>query len=132
MLVTRETDYAVRTVIYLAKEPDRTASATQIAHAMHIPRSFLAKILQRLVRSRILISTRGASGGFMLARDPSELTLLSIMEAIQGPACINLCAVDNKRCKLSSACTVHPIWVELRTEVERRLQKQTIASLISP
>jgi len=130
MLVTRETDYAVRTILYLAKERNRIASVTEIAHAMHIPKSFLAKILQRLVKSNILTSTRGVNGGFQLAQKTSDISLLSIMEAIQGPAGINLCAVDSKKCKLSANCSVHPVWVDIRKEVERRLKKQTIAELL--
>jgi Rrf2 family protein len=129
MLVTRETDYALRTVLYLARERDRNANVTEIAKAMQIPKSFLAKILQRLVRHHILQSMRGVKGGFMLAKKPSEITLLAVMEAIQGPAGINVCAIDSKRCRRSSTCSVHPIWVDIRKEVERRLNKQTIASL---
>ncbi len=130
MLVTRETDYAVRTVLYLAKESNRIASVTEVAHAMHIPKSFLAKILQRLVKSNILTSMRGVNGGFRLAQKASDISLLSIMEAIQGPAGINLCVVDSKKCKLSATCSVHPVWVDIRKEVERRLRKQTIAELV--
>jgi Rrf2 family protein len=130
MLVTRETDYAVRCILYLAQDRDRTASVTEVARAMHIPKSFLAKILQRLVRNGILESVRGAQGGFRLAMKPSEISLLAIMEAIQGPAVINVCAVDSKRCKMSAACAVHPVWVEIRKEVETRLKKQTIAGLV--
>jgi Rrf2 family protein len=130
MLVTRETDYAVRTVLYLAKNRDRTASVTEVAKAMHIPKSFLAKLLQRLVRSHILTSSRGVNGGFQLAQLPSEITLLSIVEAVQGPAGINVCAIDSKRCKLSSTCAVHPVWVEIRKEVEKRLKREKIGKLI--
>jgi len=130
MLVTRETDYAVRTVLYLAKNRDRTASVTEVAHAMHIPKSFLAKLLQRLARSHILMSSRGVNGGFQLAQKPSEITLLSILEAVQGPTGINVCAIDSKRCKLSSACSVHPVWVEIRKEVEKRLKRETIGKLM--
>jgi Rrf2 family protein len=130
MLVTRETDYAVRTVLYLAKNRNRMASVTEVADAMQIPKSFLAKLLQRLVRSHILASSRGINGGFQLAQKPSEITLLSIMEAVQGPAVINVCAIDSKRCKLSSTCAVHPVWVEIRKEVEKRLKRETISKLI--
>ncbi len=130
MLVTRETDYAVRCILYLAQEHNRIASVTEVARPMHIPKSFLAKILQRLVRNGILESIRGAQGGFRLAMKPSEISLLSIMEAIQGPAVINVCAVDSKRCRMSSTCAVHPVWVEIRKEVETRLKKQTIAGLV--
>jgi Rrf2 family protein len=130
MLVTRETDYAVRTVLYLAKQDGRMVSVTEIAHAMLIPKSFLAKLLQRLVRNHILASSRGAKGGFLLARKPAEISLLSIIEAMQGPAAINVCAIDSKRCKLSSSCSVHPVWVEIRKEVEKRLKRETIGRLI--
>ncbi len=130
MLVTRETDYAVRTVLYLARDKGRMANATEVARVMHIPKSFLAKILQRLVRSHILASMRGIKGGFTLARRPTEITLLDILESIQGPAGINVCAIDSRMCRLSSTCSVHPVWVEIRKEVERRLKKQTIAKLL--
>jgi Rrf2 family protein len=131
MLITRETDYAVRTIVYLAKDPDQVASATEIAKAMHIPKSFLAKILQRLVRCGMLTSSRGASGGFRLIKKASEISLLDILTAFQGPAGINTCAVDKKRCKLSSTCAVHPIWVDIRKEVEARLKRETIEKIIN-
>jgi Rrf2 family protein len=130
MLITRETDYAVRTVLYLARDRDRTANVTEVAHAMHIPKSFLAKVLQRLVRHHILTSMRGVKGGFRLARKPSEISLLDIMEAVQGPAGINVCAIDSKRCHLSATCSVHPVWVEIRQELEKRLKRQTIGKLV--
>jgi Rrf2 family protein len=130
MLVTRETDYAVRTVLYLARQNGRMVSVTEIAKTMQIPKSFLAKLLQRLVRSHILSSSRGAKGGFLIAQKLSDITLLSIMEAMQGPAGINVCAIDSKRCKLSSTCAVHPVWVDIRREVEKRLKGETIDKLI--
>jgi len=129
MLVTRETDYAVRCVLYLAGEKDLVANVTEIAHAMHIPKTFLAKILQRLIRGGIVGSLRGMNGGFRLAKKPADISLLDIMEAIQGPAGINVCAVDSKKCHMSSSCAVHPVWVDIRRKVENRLKKETIDKL---
>ncbi len=130
MLITRETDYAVRTVLYLAREGNRIANVTEVAHAMHIPESFLAKILQRLTKSNILVSSRGVKGGFKLAKKPSEISLLDILMSIQGAATINLCVIDSKKCKLSATCSVHPVWVDIRKEIEKRLQKHTIDALM--
>src|SRR5512143_547580 len=96
---------------------------------MHIPKSFLAKVLQRLVRSHILTSMRGVNGGFRLAKKPSEISLLTILEAVQGPAAINVCAIDSKRCRLSATCSVHPVWVDIRHELEKRLRRQTMDKL---
>jgi Rrf2 family protein len=131
MLVTRETDYAVRCVLYLARVSEKVASVAEISQKMLIPRSFLAKILQRLVREGLVESSRGAKGGFWLIKRPEDITLLEVFFAMQGVAPINSCAIDKRRCRLSEKCCVHPIWVEIRSDVEKRLAQQTIAGLIA-
>ena len=130
MLVTRETDYAVRCVLYLARQQDQITSVSEIAEQMHIPKSFLAKILQRLVRDGIVESLRGVNGGFRLLKNPNHITLLEVLTAIQGIAPVNNCAIDKRRCSMSSHCGVHPVWLEIRREIERRLATQTISGLI--
>lgn len=130
MLITRETDYAIRCVLYLARERDKVASVTEIAKAMHIPKSFLAKILQRLVKTGIARSIRGARGGFMLYRSPTQISLMDVIKAVQGAAEINVCAVDAGRCRLSRTCAVHPVWVEIRREIEARLKGVSLARLL--
>lgn len=130
MLVTRETDYAIRTVLFLAGEKKELASVSEIAKAMHIPKSFLAKIVQRLVKGGILTSIRGVAGGFRLARKPADISLLDVMQSIQGDTGINICATDKRLCRMSGSCTVHPLWVDIRRDVEKRLKKRTVAELI--
>ncbi len=130
MLVTRETDYAVRCVVYLAKEQDRIASVGEIAEQMHIPKSFLAKILQQLVREGIVESIRGVNGGFRLLKKPDHITLLEVLTAIQGIAPVNICAIDKRLCSMTSHCGVHPVWLEIRREIERRLATRSISSLL--
>ncbi len=130
MLVTRETDYAVRCVLYLARDEDQISNVTEVSKSMHIPKTFLAKIFQRLVKAGLVESIRGMNGGFRLAKKPSAISLMDIMEAIQGPAGINVCAVNSKKCRRSSTCSVHPVWVELRKEVDKRLREQTIDRLV--
>lgn len=130
MLVTRETDYAIRTVLYLARDRDRVTSVAEIARNMQIPKSFLAKIVQRLVRHRILASIRGVTGGFRLAKRPAAISLLDILQAIQGDTGINLCARDKRLCKRSRTCSVFPLWVNIRKDVERRLRQQTMDDLV--
>lgn len=132
MLVTRETDYAVRCILYLAQANDQVMNVTEVSRKMHIPKTFLAKIFQRLAKADLVESVRGMNGGFRLAKKPSAISLLDIMEAIQGASCINVCAVNSKKCKRSSFCTVHPFWVDLRQEVNKRLQEQTIDKLAQP
>lgn len=129
MQITRETDYAIRCVCYLARKKDQVVMVDEIARAREIPKSFLAKILQRLKKARIVKSYRGMAGGFQLARKAGEISLLDIIEAIEGPVVMNRCSVAGKVCNFSDTCSVHPVWVGLRKTVESRLRKYDIASL---
>lgn len=129
MYVRRKADYAVRCILYLSEDPNRTASVDEISGAMLVPKSFLAKILQQLMKAGIVNSSRGIKGGFQLTRKPKDINLLEVIEAIQGPSAANICAIDNKACRLSSTCSVHPVWVNIRQMVERELRKTTFAKL---
>lgn len=129
MQITRQTDYAVRCVLYLSKEYDRMASVSEISKHMHIPKSFLAKILQGLVKAGIVESSRGIKGGFQLAKGPKEISLLDVIEAIEGPVAMNRCAIDKRLCNLSNTCSVHPVWIEIRKEVEKRLRHYSFEKL---
>ena len=129
MQITRQTDYAIRCVLYLSREKNRVVMVEEIAREMSLPQSFLAKILQKLTKAGILNSFRGAQGGFQLARTPGKISLLDVIEAIQGPTAMNKCAVDKASCEFSASCTVHPVWVELRQKVEQHLKKVTFQNL---
>jgi Rrf2 family protein len=129
MEITRQTDYAIRCVLYLSKKQDQPTVVEEIAQEMSIPKSFLSKIVQKLSRADILESFRGIKGGFKLARKPAEISLLDVIAAMQGPAASNKCAVDKAKCNLSCACVVHPVWIELRKQTEDYLRKINFANL---
>jgi Rrf2 family protein len=101
----------------------------EISREMSIPKSFLAKILQKLSKASIVKSYRGVKGGFDIARDPTEISLLDVIEAIQGPVSMNVCALDETLCGLSGTCTIHPVWIEVRGEVEKLLRGKNFSAL---
>lgn len=130
MEITRETDYAIRCVLHLSESPNDVIMVDEIAKAKSIPKSFLSKILQKLARANIVKSYRGVKGGFQIAKAPREINLLDVIDAIEGPVAMNRCAVNKKFCSLISECTVHPVWVELRKDVEKKLRRTDFAKLI--
>jgi Rrf2 family protein len=129
MQITRETDYAIRCVDYLSDKWGSVTMVDEISRGKCVPRSFLAKILQKLTKASIVKSYRGVKGGFELARSPKEITLLDVIEAIQGPVAMNVCAIDETMCDFSNSCAVHPVWIEVRREVEKILREKTFAKL---
>jgi Rrf2 family protein len=123
MQITRQADYAIRAVRYLAKygSSQRIATST-IAREMKIPASFLAKIISQLSIAGLLQTSRGARGGVSLAREPKEISLLVVVEAIDGPILLNECVGTNKPCDFEDECLVHPIWLEVQQTLVKRLR----------
>jgi Rrf2 family protein len=125
MQITRQADYAVRAVLYLAQLGEEQRAATsQIAEDQQIPPSFLAKIVSQLSVAGLLQTSRGARGGVSLARSPEEISLLEVVEAIDGPILLNEC-VGNGACNFGDDCPMKPIWCDAQAELVERLRNTT-------
>jgi len=132
MKVTLTSDHALRAMIHLACLPeDQVALRTEIAAMLDIPASFMAKILSRLSRARLLRSARGVHGGFRLARPAAEITMLDIVEAIEGPLRLTACAPDPAGCPRSAECPATDVWLAVQTAVRDRLGAATLEGLVS-
>src|SRR5665647_2753153 len=114
MQITRQADYALRAMVYLAQiEPNLRAATSQIAKEQRIPPSFLAKIISQLSIAGLLHTSRGARGGVTLARAAKDISLLEVIEAIDGPIQLNECVGENSTCSFDGECPLHPIWNEV-------------------
>jgi len=133
MQITRQADYAVRAVLYLAQQPRDTRSSTaQIARDQAIPPTFLAKIVAQLSVAGILQATRGARGGVQLARPPEAISLLEIVEVIDGPLYLNDCVANAATCPHGAYCTVHQVWCEAQADLVKRLGQTHFGQLAQP
>ena len=131
MQITRQADYAVRAVLYLARmEPNQRAATSQVAQEQHIPPSFLAKIISQLSIAGLLHTSRGARGGVTLAREPKGITLLEVIEAIDGPIMLNECVSENSICTFDEECPLRPVWCEAQEELINRLKNTNFQHLL--
>ena len=131
MQITRQADYAVRAVLYLARlEPNQRAATSQVAQEQHIPPSFLAKIISQLSIAGLLHTSRGARGGVTLAREPQAITLLEVIEAIDGPIMLNECVSENSICTFDDDCPLRPVWCEAQEELVNRLKSTDFQQLL--
>ena len=130
MEITQQADYAVRAVLELALRPEgERVSTDEIARQQNIPAAFLTKICARLASAGILVTQRGVNGGIRLARTPDRITLLDVIEAIDGPITLNRCARNPSECSRDRTCAVHPIWLELCQDFRARLSSYDFATI---
>ena len=131
MQITRQADYAVRAVLHLARVGNTERSATSmIAKEQNIPPSFLAKIISQLSIAGLLHTSRGARGGVTLARDPGDITLLEVVEAIDGPIQLNECVGNDGACTFDENCPIKPVWCDAQDELVGRLKSTNFAQML--
>lgn len=131
MQITRQADYAVRAVLHLAKlNQSSRAPTSRIASEEKIPPSFLAKIVSQLSVAGIVQTSRGARGGVSLARDPGEISLLEVVEAIDGPITLNECVMNPSTCPFGDECPVHEIWCEAQETLVNKLRSTNFETLV--
>ncbi len=131
MRLTRGSDYAMRGMIYLAKQSrGKICLVSDVAQAQGVPESYLAKIFQDLSRSGLVISHRGAKGGFALARGSDAITLRQVVEAIEGPIALSPCLDERVGCERSEICEAHLTLAEAQTQLLRVLDGSTLQDVI--
>jgi len=129
MKITKDVDYAIRTVLYLSLSKNLSATKKEIADKMKIPPLYLAKIAQMLHKSRIMEISQGPKGKYQLIKDPKDITLLDVIEAIKGRIFLNYCVEGEDRCFRQDNCEVNKIWNELTEIVRNYLQDKNFKDL---
>ena len=134
MKINMETDYAFRIMRALARRGVVT-DASSIAESAAVPQRFTIKILGKLVTSGLVVSKKGANGGYLLSRDPSEITLLDILEVIEGPIVISKCLGDDFVCRHDGVsehcdCFFNRVFDEINITVVNKLKSVTVADSI--
>ena len=130
MQITRQADYAVRAVLHLARSGDQRTSTSVIAEEQRIPPSFLAKIISQLSIAGLLHTSRGARGGVTLAREAKDITLLEVVEAIDGPIQLNECVGNEGTCSFDENCPLRPVWCDAQEELVQRLKGTNFLTLM--
>ena len=128
--LSKKADYALIAMKHLAQKHRATSTcAREIAEQYDIPLELMAKVLQRLVRSRLLVSTQGTRGGYMLGRSSSSISVADVIEAIDGPFTVTACTTDKHDCEQYSKCSVRdPLW-QIRERIAATLGTVSLADM---
>lgn len=134
MLTTDSAKYAVRALANMAarEDLDKPVSAAEIAQDESLPQYYLAKVMQDLVRSRILRSTRGRGGGFILAEAPEEMSVMTVLNSVEDMSRFEHdCVLGLSACTDQATCPAHDLWKPVRTQLVETLNSMTVADLAS-
>jgi Rrf2 family protein len=128
--ITRRGDYAIRGMVYLASKPqDQMCLISEMAEAIGVSQALLAKVFQSFNKVGLVKSYRGLGGGFVLGRPADQISLLEIVEAVEGPIVLNRCLVRPGTCDRDAECTVHPVWQEVQEKMREMLGRVTLRQL---
>ena len=128
--LSKKSDYALMSMKHLATRSDgAAASAREMSEAYSIPLELLAKVLQRLVRARLLLSVQGTRGGYRLARPAGSISVADVIQAVDGPLTVTACSTEEENCDQYSKCSVRdPLW-KIKERILVALQTCSITEL---
>lgn len=127
VIFSKKCEYGLQAVLFLSSlSGNEVTAADEISAKLNIPKEFVSKILQNLTGSGIVASKKGKSGGFYLAKHPSQIKLLDIVAAIDGLEIFNSCVLGFPNCSSDNPCPLHEKWGKLREDAYNMLNDETI------
>jgi FeS assembly SUF system regulator len=123
------TDYATVVLASLAQEPARHRAAAELAERTRLTRPTVSKVLKGLQRAGLVISSRGAQGGYRLARAPELITAAQILDVFEGPIAITECSSASSHCGIERLCRVGGAWQRINAGIRRALEDVTLQQL---
>lgn len=130
--LSKLTDYAMVSMVYLANHPKQASNAKHIAEKTGIPLPTTRKLLKRLAQQQLLLAHRGIKGGYQLGLPAADISLGEIIQALEGPIALSECSHSNHRCALEKHCMTQDNWRRISAFIQDTLINITVADLLQP
>lgn len=130
--MSKMADYGTVILTTMAHEPERTRSTVEISAVTHLPVPSVSKILKIFMREGLVVSLRGAKGGYTLSRPPAEISTAQILNAIDGPIGMTECSVTPGLCSREAGCPVRSNWQRVNHIMLQALEQITLEQMIQP
>jgi FeS assembly SUF system regulator len=132
IILSKLADYGVIVATHLAAFPGRQVTAVTIAAETRLPQATVAKILKALARAGLVTATRGANGGYRLARAPKEISIAEVVAAIDGDIGLTQCSVHVAECARTTYCPTRPHWAAINRAVGQALAAVSLDAMLTP
>ncbi|NLJ71770.1 MAG: Rrf2 family transcriptional regulator [Syntrophomonadaceae bacterium] len=131
MQITRQTEYAIKTMLELAKNKEEGYLSTKhISKQQQIPEDFLKKTIKLLALADLVVTQRGANGGVKLNRSADDINLVEVIEAIEGPIALNVCLAPGYNCPNQPSCPISKAFGKAQMAMLGVLEKQTLTNML--
>jgi FeS assembly SUF system regulator len=130
--ISKLTDYGIVLLTHIAERPADTCNARELAEATGLPFPAVGKVLKSLAHRGLLVSHRGAKGGYTLARLPGEISVVEIIEALEGPIALMACSAGPGHCHQEATCRVRDPWQTIHGAIRSTLSQVTLGGLVQP
>ena len=130
--LSKMTDYGTVVLAHMARTPDAVLTAADVAEATRVAAPTVSKLLKLLTRGGLLVSQRGANGGYSLARDPEAISAVDVIDAIEGPVGLTACSQDDGACDLESHCHIGSSWQRINGAIRNALKDVSLRDLAEP
>jgi len=130
--LSKLTDYATVILSFMARDTIQVHAAVEVATVTGIALPTVSKILKLLVNADVLVSTRGAKGGYVLARTPETISVAAVINALEGPIALTECSISQQGCEQASGCDIRGSWSLINQTIHNALESVTLADLIRP
>jgi len=128
--ISKLTDYGTVVLAHLASQANAVVSAADVATATGIAPPTVSKLLKSLARAELVVSTRGASGGYRLSRSPAEISAADVIDALEGPVSITECSGEHSNCDYEPVCSVGSSWRRINDAIRHALQDVSLLDLL--
>jgi FeS assembly SUF system regulator len=132
IILSKLADYGVIVATHMAADPDRQATAATLADETRLPRATVAKLLKALAHAGLVTATRGAAGGYRLARRAQAISVAEVVAAIDGNIGLTQCSVHVADCARTDYCPTRPHWAPINRAVEEALKAVSLDAMITP
>jgi FeS assembly SUF system regulator len=132
IILSKLADYGVIVATHLAADPQRQLTAAMVAEEVRLPRATVAKILKALAHAGLVSATRGAAGGYRLAREARAISVAEVVAAIDGDIGLTQCSVHVADCARTDYCPTRPHWTAINRAVEEALTAVSLDAMLTP
>lgn len=130
--LSKMTDYGTVVLAHMARTPEAVHTAADVAGATHVAAPTVSKLLKLLTRGGLLVSQRGANGGYSLARKPESISAVDVIDAIEGPVGLTACSQEEGNCDIETHCHIGSAWQRINGAIRDALKNVSLSELADP